>query len=73
MNWKSWKHLTQAILLGKDGAQNHLVFQQMYTYFNRVSNVGSGNYIYSWKSKGLSAENYYQWSQNQSRIKLFWY
>ena len=29
----------------------------MYRYFNRVSGVGSGNYIYSWKSKGLFDEN----------------
>ena len=29
----------------------------MYQYFKRVSCVGSGNYIYSWKSKGLSYEN----------------
>ena len=28
----------------------------MHRYFNRVSGVGSGNYIYSWKSKGLSGE-----------------
>ena len=29
----------------------------MYRYINRVSCVGSGNYIYSWKSKGLSNES----------------
>ena len=29
----------------------------MYRYFNRVSGVGRGNYIYSWKAKGLSHEN----------------
>ena len=29
----------------------------MYQYFKRVSCVGSGNHIYSWKSKGLSYEN----------------
>ena len=29
----------------------------MYRYFNRVSGVGSGNYVYSWKSKGLSDED----------------
>ena len=37
--------------------QNYLVFQPMYWYFKRVSGVGSGNYIYFWKSKGLSDEN----------------
>ena len=29
----------------------------MYRYFKRVSGVGSGNYIYFWKYKGLSDEN----------------
>ena len=29
----------------------------MYQYFKRVVGVGSGNYIYFWKSKGLSDEN----------------
>ena len=42
MNWKSWKHLIQAILLAEeDGAQNYLVFQGMYRYFNRVTGAGS--------------------------------
>ena len=40
----------------EDGAQNYLVFQPMYRYFKRISSVGSGNYIYFWKSKGLSDE-----------------
>ena len=29
----------------------------MCRYFKRVAGVGSGNYIYFWKSKGLSEEN----------------
>ena len=29
----------------------------MYRYFKRVVGVGAGNYIYFWKSKGLSDEN----------------
>ena len=41
----------------EDGTQNYLVFQPMYRYFKRVSGVGSGNYIYFWKSKELSDEN----------------
>ena len=41
----------------EDGTQNYLVFQPMYGYFNRVSSVGSGNYLYSWKSKKLSNES----------------
>ena len=28
----------------------------MYRYFKRIVGVGSGNYIYFWKSKGLSDE-----------------
>ena len=28
----------------------------MYKYFKRIAGAGSGNYIYIWKSKGLSNE-----------------
>ena len=38
----------------EDGTQNYLVFQQMYRHFKRVAGVGGGNYIYFWKSNGLS-------------------
>ena len=31
--------------------------QTKYRYFKQVSGVGSGNYIYFWKSKGLSDGN----------------
>ena len=40
----------------EDGTQNYLVFQPMQKYFEMISGVGSGNYIYFWKSKGLSDE-----------------
>ena len=40
----------------EDGTQNYLVFQPMYRYFKRVAGVDSGNYVYLWKSKGLSDE-----------------
>ena len=40
----------------EDGTQNYLVFQSMYRYFKRIAGVSSGNYIYFWKSKGLSDE-----------------
>ena len=40
----------------EDGTQNYLVFQSMYRYFKKIAGVGSGNYIYFWKSKGLSDE-----------------
>ena len=29
----------------------------MQNYFKRIAGVGSGNYIYFWKSKGLSDES----------------
>ena len=60
MNWKNYKCLIQFVLeenLFYFMIQNYLVFQPMYWYFKRVSGVGSGNYIYFWKSKGLSDEN----------------
>ena len=41
----------------EDGTQNYLVFQPMYRYFKRVIGVGTGNYIYFWKSEGLSYED----------------
>ena len=40
----------------EDGAQNYLVFLPMHRYFKRIAGGGSGNYIYFWKSKGLSDE-----------------
>ena len=41
----------------EDGTQNYLVFQSMYNYFKRIAGVGAGDYISSWKTKGLSDEN----------------
>ena len=41
----------------EDGKQSYLVFQPVQKYVNKVSSVGSGNYIYSAKSKGLSDEH----------------
>ena len=38
----------------EDGTQNYLVFQPIYRYFRTIIGVGSGNYIYFWKSIGLS-------------------
>ena len=40
----------------ENGTQNYLVFQPIYRCFKRIVRVGSGNYIYFWKSKGLSDE-----------------
>ena len=39
-----------------DGKQNYLVFQPMYRHSKGIAGVGSGNYIYFWKSKGFSNE-----------------
>ena len=39
---------------GGDGSQAYLIFQPVYRYFKTVTN---SNYILSWKSKRLSAEN----------------
>ena len=36
----------------EDGTQNYSVFQPMQRYFKRIAGIGSGNYIYFWKSKG---------------------
>ena len=38
----------------EDGTENYLVFQPMQSYFKKAAGVGSGNYIYIWKSRGLS-------------------
>ena len=40
----------------EDGIQNYLVFQPIQRYFENISGVSNGNYIYCWKSKGLSEE-----------------
>ena len=39
-----------------DGTQNYLVLQPVNRCFKRIIDVGSGEYIYFWKSKGLSDE-----------------
>ena len=36
--------------------QNYLIFQPIQRYFKRIVNVGNDNYVYYWKSKGLSNE-----------------
>ena len=40
----------------EDSTQNYLVFQPIYRYFRKILGVGSRNYIYFWKSIGLSDE-----------------
>ena len=38
----------------EDDTQNYLVFKPIYRYYKRIIGFGNGNYIYFWKSKGLS-------------------
>ena len=40
----------------EDGTQNYLVFQPLCRYYRKIIVVGSGTYIYFWKSIGLSDE-----------------
>ena len=40
----------------ENDTQNYLVFQSVYRYFKRITGVGCGDYIYYWKSNGLSDE-----------------
>ena len=56
---KKLKTFNSSYFIGKshfeeDGAQKYLVFQPMCRYFKQIAGVGNGNYIYYWKSKGLS-------------------
>ena len=58
---KKLKTFDSSYFIGKshfeeDGTQNYLAFQPKYRYFKRIAGVGNGNYIYYWKSKGLSDE-----------------
>ena len=60
--FKKLKKFDSSHFIGKshfeeDGTQNYLLFQPMHRYFNQVNGVGSGSYIYSWKSEGSSDEN----------------
>ena len=59
--WKKLKTFDLSCFKGKgyfeeDDTQNYLVLQPMQRYFKRTAGVGSGNYIYFSKSKGLSDE-----------------
>ena len=54
----------------KDGTQNHLVFQPICRYFRRIIRVGSGNYIYFWKSIGFSDERLNSNSASNYKINL---
>ena len=56
---KKLKTFDSSYFIGKshfkeDGTQNHLVFQPINRYFKVIPNT---DYVSSWKSKGLPAEN----------------
>ena len=58
---KNLKTFDSSYFIGKshfeeDGIQNYLVFQPIQRYFKGIAGAGNGNYIYCWKSKGLSDE-----------------
>ena len=58
---KKLKNLDAAYFRGRshfeeDGTGSYLVFQPIYRYYRRIVGVGRGNYIYFWKSIGLSDE-----------------
>ena len=42
----------------------------MHIYLKRVSGVGSGNYIYFWKSKGLSDKNITAFNTSDYKLNL---
>ena len=57
----------------EDGRHNYLAFQPIYRYFRRIIGVGSGNYIYSWKSIGLSDERANTASNYKISLELSFY
>ena len=57
----------------EDGTQNYLVFQPIYRYFKRIAGVGSGNYIYIWKSKELSDDRISSINASNYSIMALWY
>ena len=72
---KKLQELDAAYFRGKshfeeDGTQNYLVFQLIYRYFRRIIGVGNGNYIYFWKSIGLSDERF---NSNKITPELHYY
>ena len=54
----------------EDGTQNCLVFQPIYRYFKRIIGTASGNYIYFWKSMGLSDESFISNTASNYKITL---
>ena len=52
----------------EDCTQNYLVFQPIYRYFRKIIGTGSGNYIYVWKSIGLSDKRFH--SNTASNYKI---
>ena len=59
ISWKRKKKIDSSYFIGKsqleeDVTQNYLVFQPISKYFKVIANT---DYVSSWKSKELSAEN----------------
>ena len=56
----------------EDGIQNYLVFQPIQRYFENISGVSNGNYIYYWKSKGLPEERINSVKTSDYGITAYW-
>ena len=41
----------------EDSTQNYFIFQPIYRYFKKIIGVGSGDFVYFWRSRGLSDES----------------
>ena len=72
---KKLQKFDAAYFIGKthseeDGTQNNIVFQPMYRYFKRITGVGSGSYVYFWKSKGLPDERLDSFTASNHKITL---
>ena len=77
-NWfKKVKTFNSIYFRGKshfeeDGIQNYLVFQPIQRYFENISGVSNGNYIYYWKSKGLPEERINSVKTSDYGITAYW-
>ena len=70
-----WSYFIGRNYFEEDGAQNYLAFQLMFTYFKMIAGVGSGSYIYYWKSRRLSDKriNSVKASNHSSTPNLHYY
>ena len=76
---KKLKTLDSSCFIGKSHFEeggthkSYLVFQAMYIYFKTITVVGNGNYIYYWKSKGLSDERINSIKTHNHTLNLDYY